>query len=331
MSERKNVLVTGGAGYIGSHTASLLKKKGFKVSILDGLACGRREVCRGFPLFQVDLKDKQAVSEVFQKNNFDAIIHFAAFALVGESVKSPDLYFENNVGGTINLLNAANKAGVKYLVFSSSAAVYGNPKKTPIPEDSPKSPTNPYGQTKLMVEEMLPWYESAYGLKFVSLRYFNACGAALDGKNGEAHKPETHIIPLLIRAALTKSSFSLFGNDYPTPDKTCVRDYIHVLDLADVHLRSLEYLAEGGISDYFNVGTGRGYSNLEIINTVKKITSLPIRLKIAPRRPGDPPKLVANPKKIARVLGWRPKHSSLKTIIETAYRWHKTHPFTLEE
>lgn len=326
------ILVTGGAGYIGSHTAPLLRDKGHEVFILDNFSQGRKEACGDLPVIEVDLNSEEAIRKVFQENSFGAVIHFAAKLLVADSMKRPDEYFKNNVGGTINLLNAMVKNRARLLVFSSSAAVYGNTEEIPIKEEAAKKPTSVYGATKLMMEEMLPWYEQAYGLKWVALRYFNACGADLGGKNGEAHKPETHIIPLLIRVALgAKESFSLYGDDYATPDGSCVRDYIHVLDLAEAHVGALEYLTGGGKSNAFNVGTGKGYSNKEVIEAVKKVTGKDLKVETAPRRPGDPAELVADNRKIREILRWEARHSDLETIVKSAYQWHKDNPFTLKD
>ncbi len=325
------ILVTGGYGYIGGQTAILLKKKNHQVFLLDNLSQGKNKAVEKFPLFKVDLRDKKKVFEVFKRQKFSAVIHFAGLIAVGESMKKPDLYFENNITGTINLLNAMSEFKVKFFVFSSSAAVYGNPEKIPISEADLKLPTNAYGQTKLMVEQLLPWYENAFGMKNVCLRYFNACGASLDGKNGENHKPETHIIPLIMRTALGKQEkFLLFGNDYPTKDGTCIRDYVHVVDLAEAHLQAVEYLKANGPSQAFNVGTGKGFSNLEIVKMIQKITRVNFKFEFAPRREGDPAELVAGNKKIKQILKWKPKFSGLETIIETAYRWHKNNPQTLK-
>lgn len=329
---QKNILVTGGAGYIGSHTSSLLERKGYKVFILDNLDRGNESVCKGFTLFQVDLRDKAKVAQALRKCRFEAVIHFAGLISVNESMDKPDLYFENNVVGTINLLKAMSQSGIKYLVFSSSAAIYGDPLELPIKEDAPKNPLSAYGQTKWAVEQMLPWYEYKFGIKHVSLRYFNACGADLEGRKGEAHRPESHIIPLIMRAVFgKKEEFIVYGNDYETPDGSCVRDYIHVVDLASSHLMSLEYLVKGGKSDCFNVATGKGYSNFEIVNAVKKITGVDFKVKIGDRRLGDPARLIASNKKIVNTLGWKPKYSDLETIIKTAYQWHKNHPYSLED
>jgi UDP-glucose 4-epimerase len=326
------VLVTGGAGYIGSHTLRILSDAGHEVFVLDDLSRGNRDACKGYELFEIDLKDKEKTINFFKSNYFDAVIHFAGYINAGESMEMPGVYFENNIGGTMNLLEGIKKGGVDYLVFSSSAAVYGIPERLPIKEDDTKNPINAYGLTKLTAENFFPYYEKTLCLKYVSLRYFNACGAAMDASNGEAHTKESHLIPHMMRAVLGKSDkFTVYGDDYATEDGSCIRDYIHVVDLANAHLEALNYLEKGGESDAFNVGTGKGYSNHEIVDTVKKITGVNFKVEVGGRRPGDPDELVADNRKVIKHLSWKPKHSDLETIIKTAYEWHKTHPESLDK
>jgi len=320
------ILVTGGAGYIGSHTVDLLQKEGYEVVVFDNLVYGHKEAI-SCPLVIGDLLNKKAIRKVFEENKFTAVIHFAAYALAGESMKQPGKYFENNILGGLNLLEETKDFGIKYIVFSSTCAVYGYPKTLPVTEESPLNPVSVYGESKLAFEKILRWYDEIYGIKNICLRYFNAAGADLDGKIGEDHQPETHIIPLAIKTALgQQKEFTLFGDDYPTPDGTCIRDYIHVLDLASAHIKALEFLQKEKRSDIFNVGTGRGYSNKQILEMVKKISSIDFPVKIAPRRPGDPAAIWADNKKIKKVLGWEPKYSDLETIICSAWKWHKKHP-----
>jgi UDP-glucose 4-epimerase len=321
------ILVTGGAGYIGSHTVDLLQKEGYEVVVFDNLVYGHKEAI-SCPLVVGDLLNKEAVRKFFEENKFKAVIHFAAYALAGESMREPGKYFENNILGGLNLLEAMKDFEVKYIVFSSTCAVYGYPKKLPVTEDSPLNPVSVYGESKLIFEKILRWYDEIYGIKNICLRYFNAAGADLEGKIGEDHRPETHIIPLAIKTALKQQpEFTLFGDDYPTPDGTCIRDYIHVLDLASAHIKALEFLQKENKSDVFNVGTGNGYSNKQILEMVKKISGVNFPIKIAPRRPGDPAAIWADNKKIKKVLGWEPKYSDLETIIRSAWKWHKNYPF----
>ena len=321
------ILITGGAGYIGSHTVGLLQKEDYEVVVFDNLVYGHKEAI-SCPLVIGDLLDKKAVSKVFEENKFNAVIHFAAYALAGESMREPGKYFENNILGGLNLLEAMKNFDVKYIVFSSTCAVYGYPKKLPVTESSPLNPVSVYGESKLTFEKILRWYDEIYGIKNICLRYFNAAGADLEGRIGEDHQPETHIIPLAIKTALgQQKEFTLFGDDYPTPDGTCIRDYIHVLDLASAHIKALEFLQKENRSDIFNVGTGNGYSNKQILEMVKKISGVDFPVKIAPRRPGDPAAIWADNKKIKKVLGWQPKYSDLETIIRSAWNWHQSHPF----
>lgn len=323
----KKILVTGGAGYIGSFTVRTLKKAGYEVVIFDDFSAGHKEAIEGFELIKGNLaQDQDLLAGLLQKNKFEAVMHFAAFIQMGESFRKPEKYFRNNVLGSLNLLEATVKAGVDKFIFSSTAGVYGEPEKLPIKEEDNKNPTNPYGETKLMIEKMLFWFSKAYGLRSVAIRYFNAAGAALDGSLGEDHPAESHLIPLAIKAALAGQQFNIFGQDYPTPDGTCVRDYIHVLDLAEAHLLALRSLENGAQTTLYNAGVGKGYSNLEIIEMIKKVTGIPLRVQFGPRRLGDAAALYASSQKIKKELGWEAKYSDLKTIIKTAWGWHKTHP-----
>ncbi len=317
------VLVTGGAGYIGSQTAKALAQAGHKIVVLDDLSTGHRSAVKWGPLIEGDLGNKKLVDRVFRKHRIEGVLHFAASLLVGESMTNPQKYFWNNVVGTLVLLDTMKARGVKHIVFSSSAATYGNPEKTPIPEDHPKRPMNPYGESKLCMERAIQWYGAAYGLRGVALRYFNAAGADLDGELGEEHDPETHLVPLVVQAALgQRPEVEIYGTDYPTPDGTAIRDFIHVTDLADAHVRALDYLVGGGESTEFNLGTGQGHSVREVVNSVGKISIGPVPFRDAPRRAGDPAVLVADPSKAQRVLGWQPRYSDLDTIIQSAWKWH---------
>lgn len=318
------VLVTGGAGYIGSHVVRLLLKKGYEVIILDNLSRGHKASLPPNVIFEeVDLLDKEKVSEVIQKHNIESVIHFAALAYVGESVEDPEIYYRNNVSGSFNLINALKEKGVKNFVFSSTCSLYGNPLTIPISEEETTKPINPYAKTKLMIEQILADYETAYGMKYVALRYFNAAGASVSGEIGESHFPEPHLIPLVLFTALGKrESISVYGDDYLTPDGTCIRDYIHVEDLADAHVKALEYINSGNSSQIINLGTGDGNSVKEVISVAEEVTGKKIKLVIAPRRAGDPAVLVADNKKAKEVLGWNPKFN-LKDIVQTAWRWHQ--------
>ena len=322
-----NVLVTGGAGYIGSHTVRALLAQGHHVIVLDNLSRGHRAaVPPQVPLLIEDIHHIDTVRQILQDYQIEAVMHFAAHSQVGESMENPTIYYDNNVVGSYSLLEAVRQAGVKYFVFSSTAAVYGEPEKTPITEDMPYCPTNVYGQTKLMIEHMLAQFSRAYGLRYVALRYFNAAGASSDGSIGEDHTPETHLIPLILQAALgQRKSIKIFGTDYPTPDGTCIRDYIHVTDLADAHCRVLAYLAQGGQSQYFNLGSQHGFSVREMIETAKTVTGRDFLVEEAPRRAGDPAVLIAGSEKIRQVTGWQPQHSQVKTIIADAWNWHLHH------
>lgn len=315
------VLVIGGAGYIGSHTARALKRAGHEVIIFDNLSTGYKFLAKGFELVQGDVLDTDALARVLPRA--EAIMHFAAHAYVGESVTNPRKYFRNNVEGGLSLLNSAVDAGITKIIFSSTCAVYGEPAKVPIDENIPRQPVNPYGVSKLFFEQALEAYDRAYGLHFASLRYFNAAGADEDGEIGELHDPETHLIPLALRAATGDGpSLQIFGSDYPTPDGTCVRDYIHVNDLASVHVKALEQLAAGRDSFAVNVGTGTGASVQEVISTVENVTGKPVPHTKAPRRAGDPPALVANPAKAQALLHWKATRG-LHEIVSTAWNWEE--------
>ena len=317
-----NVLVTGGAGYIGSHTAKALHRAGFTPIVLDNLSMGHAWAVKWGPLVQADLADREALPSVMRAHRVEAVIHFAASAYVGESMQNPAKYFRNNVTGTLNLLEAMQEAGVRHMVFSSSCATYGIPQELPISEEHPQQPINPYGESKLMGERLLRWFGECHGLGWVALRYFNAAGADPEGELGEEHEPETHLIPLVIGAALgVRGPVRVFGTDYPTPDGTAIRDYIHVSDLAQAHVRALEYLVQGGAPQAFNLGTGVGHSVLEVIQTVKRLGGRQVPFEEAPRRPGDPPVLVARAQKAASELGWKAQFS-FEEIIRTAWRWH---------
>ena len=324
------ILVTGGAGYVGSCCARELARAGHEVWIYDNVSRGHRraaEIAAGKDRFiQGDLNDQAAVTAALTSQRIEAVMHFAAFTLVGESVEQPHLYYQNNVLGSFRLLEAMRTAGVKKIVFSSTTATYGTPEKMPIAETTPQQPINPYGFSKLVVERMLDDYAAAYGFAFAALRYFNAAGAAPEGDLGEDHDPESHLIPLVLQVALgQREKISIFGDDYPTPDGSCVRDYIHVLDLASAHLAALDRLQAGqGIK--VNLGTGRGYSVKEVIETCRRITGHPIPAIVGPRRPGDPPELVADSSLARRTLAWQPKYAAIEAIVETAWKWHKSHP-----
>ncbi len=330
MTPKPKLLITGGTGYVGSFTVRHLMDK-YEVLIVDNLIYGHKSAVPGIKVIELDLSDYNQLETVIKDFKPEGIIHFAAYIQAGESVKNPAKYFVNNVGGSLNLLNAMVVAGVKKIVFSSSAAVYGNPVKIPIPEDSPTLPINPYGESKLMIEKMLDWYHKAYGLNYMALRYFNASGAELDGSFGEDHRPETHIIPLLIKSVLSNQTFTIFGGDYKTDDGTCIRDYIHVLDLALVHKVALEALFSGIESQALNCGTGRGFSNLELVKNLEKVINRRVEYKIGDRRPGDPAVLVASVEKIKQVLGWKAKYSDIETILKSAWAWHEKHPDGYED
>ncbi len=319
------ILVTGGAGYIGSFMTTLLLEKGYQVVVVDNLSRGRKDSVDSRAEFIIgDLNKRDFVSSLFLKNEFEGIIHFAGYISMAESMENPYIYFQNNLLAALNMIDEASKSKNPIpIIFSSTAGVYGNPIQVPIPEIHPKNPTNPYGESKLMVEKTLSWYREIYGLSFVSLRYFNAAGASLDGKMGENHNPETHIIPNAIISAIDKSEFILYGDDYKTKDGTCIRDYIHVLDLAEAHVLALEKLQKNKGGFFYNAGTGKGYSNKEVIDMVKKVSGIDFKMKIAPRRPGDAERLVADPTAINTELGFKPQYSDIETIVKTAFKWHK--------
>lgn len=319
----KQILVMGGAGYIGSHTVKHLTEQGYSCVVADNLIYGHREaVPAGVPFEKADLNDPASLEKVFRKYEFEAVLHFAAFAAVGESVADPQKYYHNNVVGTLNLLAVMKKYGVQKIVFSSTCATYGEPQYTPIDEKHPQHPINPYGRTKLMIEQAFADYAHAYGLKYIALRYFNAAGAAADGAIGEAHNPETHLIPIVLEAISGKRKcLKIFGTDYPTPDGTCLRDYIHVEDLAEAHRLALEKL--DAYSGYINLGTGVKTSVKEIVTAAEKVTGKKCPVEIAPRRAGDPAELYAANGKAETVLGWKPRYVDIKEIIETAWNWEK--------
>ncbi len=319
------ILIVGGAGYIGSHLNKEINKKGIETVIFDNLSYGHRDFVKWGTFEQGDLSRIEDIRSVFRKYPIEAVMHFAAFTYVGESVEDPQKYYMNNVKNTLNLLQVMLEENVKYFVFSSTCATYGNPVEIPITENHPQNPINPYGKGKLMVETVLKDYSDAYGLKYASLRYFNAAGADPDGEIGELHDPETHLIPLILDVAISKrEDVKIFGTDYNTPDGTCIRDYIHVTDLAEAHILALEYLQNGGQSDVFNLGNGNGFSVKEVIETARKITGKDINAMEADRRPGDPPILVGSSNKAREILNWNPKYDELSKIIETAWNWHKS-------
>ena len=323
MVKPTSVLVTGGAGYIGSHTVRLLGQQGYDVTVVDNLSRGYRHNADPQRLRELDIADTAGLSRLFEERRFEAVIHFAAYIAVGESMRVPELYFANNAGGSLSLLTAMIRTGVRHLVFSSTAAVYGMPAAVPVKEDAPYAPVNPYGESKVMVERLLHWFDQVHGLRSVSLRYFNAAGAHADGKLGEEHDPETHLIPLLFRAILTGQPVTIFGEDYPTADGTCIRDYIHVDDLAQAHVLALEWLTGGGASEVFNVGTGSGYSVREVVGAVEEVTGKKVPCVSGPRREGDPPELVADSGKLRRTLKWTPKHSDLREIVSSAWQFER--------
>lgn len=328
---RMRVLVTGGAGYIGSVAVEQLCDKGHQVVVYDNLVKGHKGAVDPRAKFvEGDLLDLALLVETLRENEIDAVMHFAAASLVGESMQDPGKYFLNNVSGGISLVDAMLQADVKKLVFSSSAATYGMPESVPIKETDKTVPINPYGESKLMFEHMLRWYDQANGVRYVTLRYFNAAGAS--DKYGEVHDPETHLIPIVLQAALGQRPFvQMFGDDYPTPDGTAVRDYIHVIDLADAHLRALNWLAEGGESQKFNLGNGKGFSVKEVVETARKVTGKDIPAQVGPRRAGDPPVLVASSEMISQKLGWKPQYPELDAIIQTAWDWLQAHAMGYEE
>lgn len=321
------VLVTGGAGYIGSHVVKVLARAGHDVVTLDNLGEGHRRAVVSGRLVVGDLKDRSLVEELLVAEKVEAVIHLAAHSIVPESVVQPEKYFRNNLLSGLNLLDAMLASGCRYLVFSSSAAVYGEPERVPIEEDHPTSPTNPYGESKLFFEAILRRYEEAHGLRFISLRYFNAAGADPEGELGEDHDPETHLVPIILQTALgLRSAVRIFGTDYPTPDGTCIRDYIHVSDLAEAHLLALNALRAGKHSSIYNLGNGEGFSVREVLQTAEQVVGRLIPAVEAPRRPGDPAVLVASSERAQKELGWQPRYADLRVIIRTAWNWHRNHP-----
>jgi len=322
----KTILVAGGAGYIGSHMVALLLERGYEVVVADNLSTGHWQAAKGAKLRVGDLRDSAFLDRLFTEFKIDGVINFAAFSLVGESVKNPLKYYDNNLGGAISMLKAMDRHNVRKIVFSSTAAVYGEPEKQPIEEIDRTEPTNPYGATKLAIENMLKWCDTAYGIRYAALRYFNAAGSNTEVGIGEDHSPESHLIPLVLKTALgQRSHIGIFGDDYPTPDGTCIRDYIHVRDLAEAHLLALQYLDREDTSNVFNLGSGDGYSVREIIETARRITGREIPAVVEPRRAGDPSVLIASNKKAGEVLGWKPQRG-LEEIIADAWNWHLNHP-----
>jgi UDP-glucose 4-epimerase len=317
----RRILVTGGAGYIGSHTVRLLLDRGHDVAVVDDLSKGFKHNVPSGRLYQLNLCQHDGLAELMRQTRPEAVIHFAAFIAVGESMRDPGRYFSNNVGGSLSLLNAMVQTGVEHLVFSSTAAVYGTPEVVPIRETAPIHPVNPYGESKVMVETLLRWFDEIHHLTSVCLRYFNASGADPGGDLGEEHEPETHLIPLLLRAVETGTPATIFGDDYPTPDGTCIRDYIHVNDLAQAHILAVEHLLNGGASDQFNVGTGTGRSVREMIQAVEEVTGKKVPYTIGPRREGDPASLVAASDKLRATLGWKPQYTELRAIVEHAWNF----------
>jgi len=320
----KKVLITGGAGYIGAQTAHLLTRRGYDPVIVDNLSKGHRHNVDAKRLHVMDIAETEALAGLMESEGVRSVVHFAGFIAVGESTERPELYFANNVGGTISLLAAMQRAGVSRLVFSSTAAVYGMPERTPITEDMPFAPVSPYGESKVIVEKILGWLDRYRGLRSVALRYFNACGADPETGLGEEHDPETHLIPLLLRAVRSGDPITIYGNDYPTPDGTCLRDYIHVADLAEAHVLGLEALLAGGPSAAYNVGAGAGHSVLEVLRAVEDVTGQKVPFSMGPRRAGDAPVLVADATRLGRSLGWKPRFTDLRKIVATAWEFERT-------
>jgi UDP-glucose 4-epimerase len=321
------ILVIGGAGYIGSHMVKYLQHKGEQVVVLDNFSTGHRGALRSVTVEQGDLRDLETLLQVFRKYPIECVMHFAAYIFAGESMRDPAKYYDNNVLGCLRLMEAMRIAGVSQMIFSSTAAVYGEPVEAPIPEAHPLAPTNTYGETKRVMEGMLHWYGQAYGIRSIALRYFNAAGADPEGELGEDHRPEEHLIPLTLFAALgRRESIAVFGTDYDTPDGSCIRDYVHVWDLCEAHYLALGRLRAGAPSDVYNLGNGQGYSVLEVIRTAEQVVGKPIPTVYAPRRAGDPARLVASSEKAKRELGWQPRYPALETMIEHAYRWFLAHP-----
>lgn len=322
------ILVLGGAGYIGSHAVDQLIEKGYDVAVVDNLLTGHRQaVHTDARFYEGDIRDKEFLRGVFQKETIEGVLHFAASSLVGESVEKPLVYFNNNVYGMQGLLEVMHEFDVKRIVFSSTAATYGEPKESPITEESPTNPKNPYGESKLMMEKMMKWCDEAYGMRYVALRYFNVAGAKNDASIGEDHTPETHLVPIILQVALgQRESLAIYGDDYDTPDGTCIRDYVQVEDLIAAHILALEYLKAGNESNFFNLGSNKGYSVTEMLEAAREVTGRDIPAKIAPRRAGDPSRLVASSEKARAILGWAPEYTDVKEIIKTAWAWHESHP-----
>ncbi|MCL2158562.1 MAG: UDP-glucose 4-epimerase GalE, partial [Oscillospiraceae bacterium] len=323
------ILVTGGAGYIGSHAVKILSEKNYETVVVDNLTTGHEESLNssGAKFYRGELGDRDLLDKIFGENDIEGVLHFAAHSIVAESQDAPYRYYKNNVGATLELLGAMAKHKIGRIVFSSTASTYGIPERIPVDEEETQKPINTYGETKLAIEKMLACFERAHGIKYVSLRYFNVAGSHKSGEIGEDHDPETHLIPLVLRVALKKTEqINIYGGDYDTPDGTNIRDYIQVEDLILAHIKALEYLKKENKSDYFNLGSGGGYSNLEIVNAAKKVTGQNIPAKIADRRPGDPDILVASSEKAEKILGWKRQFQSIEDIIESAWKWHKTHP-----
>ncbi|AGX41165.1 UDP-glucose 4-epimerase GalE [Clostridium saccharobutylicum] len=322
-----SILVLGGAGYIGSHAVNQLVDNDYDVVVVDNLQTGHEDaINKKAKFYKGDIRDKEFLTDVFKKENFDGVIHFAANSIVGESMQKPLMYFNNNVYGMQVLLEVMNENNVKHIVFSSTAATYGEPKQIPITEDMDTCPTNTYGETKLAMEKMMKWCDKAYGMKYVALRYFNVAGAKDDGSIGEDHNPETHLIPIVLQVALGKREFiTIYGDDYDTEDGTCIRDYVHVEDLIEAHILALKYLMNGGESNVFNLGSSQGFSVKEIVEAVRNVTKLPIPEKIGERRAGDPSTLIASSEKSRKILGWNPTRTNIDRIISDAWKWHQSH------
>lgn len=322
------IMIVGGAGYIGSHAVKYLIEQGEDIVVVDNMQSGHREaVDEKADFWKVDIRDREALDEVFKSRDIESVIHFGANSLVGESMENPSLYFNNNVYGMICLLDVMKDNGVDKIVFSSTAAAYGEPEQVPILEGDRTEPTNTYGETKVIMEKMMKWYDRAYGIRFVALRYFNACGAWDGGLIGEDHSPETHLIPVVLQVPLGKrDKIMIFGSDYPTEDGTCIRDYIHVRDLASAHYLALQYLRSGKPSDVFNLGSGTGYSVKEIIEVARKVVGHPIPAEVAGRRAGDPAVLIASSEKAKTILGWQPEYDDITRIVTDAWQWHSSHP-----
>ncbi|MDZ4799654.1 MAG: UDP-glucose 4-epimerase GalE [Bryobacteraceae bacterium] len=316
------ILVTGGAGYIGSHTVHLLRKSGHEVVVVDDLSRGHRHNVESGEFHQLRLQDTDALTRVMESGKFESVIHFAAYIAVGESTKQPELYFDNNVSGSVSLFRAMDRAGIDKVVFSSTAAVYGTPEEVPIREDAPYAPLSPYGESKIMVEKILGWLDQFKGVRSVCLRYFNACGSEPGTGLGEEHDPETHLIPLLFRAIDTGKPVTIFGQDYPTPDGSCIRDYVHVSDLAQAHISAVKWLTAGGGSGRFNVGTGVGQSVMEVLRAVEEVTGSKVPCEVGARRDGDPPVLVANSDALQSQLGWRPEYVDIRHTVATAWEFY---------